>query len=260
MDAEARQPSPSPSRRPVAGGPGAASLHQRIRFDIEERILSGDWPPGHRLPFEHELMARYGCSRMTVNKVMTQLASEGLIVRRRKAGSFVTRPHSASAALEIREIRSEVEALGLAHRFEILHRSVRPASPAERARLDLAPRARLLEISCRHFAGEVPFCLEERLISLQAVPEVEHEPFDVVAPGAWLSQRVPWVTAEHKIRAAMAGAATAALLAIDPKAPCLVIERLTFTSDHVITFARLTYPGEGHELTARFTPPRVGAP
>ena len=49
-------------------------LHQRIRDDIEARIMSGDWPPGHRIPFEHELMAEYGCSRMTVNKVLSTLA------------------------------------------------------------------------------------------------------------------------------------------------------------------------------------------
>ncbi len=32
-------------------------IYQRIRDDIEARIMSGEWPPGHRVPFEHELMA-----------------------------------------------------------------------------------------------------------------------------------------------------------------------------------------------------------
>ena len=27
------------------------SLHQRIVNDIEGRILSGEWPPGKRIPF-----------------------------------------------------------------------------------------------------------------------------------------------------------------------------------------------------------------
>jgi len=43
-------------------------LHQRIRTDIEAKILSGAWGPGFRLPFEHELMTEYGCARMTVNR------------------------------------------------------------------------------------------------------------------------------------------------------------------------------------------------
>ena len=54
--------------------PVAASLHRRIYDDLEGRILSGDWAPGARIPFEHELTARYGCSRMTVSKAISELA------------------------------------------------------------------------------------------------------------------------------------------------------------------------------------------
>ncbi|MBW8787882.1 MAG: GntR family transcriptional regulator, partial [Rhizobium leguminosarum] len=42
------------------------TLHQRILSDIEGRIVSGDWPPGHRIPFEVDLATQYDCSRMTV--------------------------------------------------------------------------------------------------------------------------------------------------------------------------------------------------
>jgi GntR family histidine utilization transcriptional repressor len=66
-----------------------ATLHQSILSEIEGRIVSGEWPPGHRIPFEVDLAQQYGCSRMTVNKVMTQLAKAGLIERRKKSGSFV---------------------------------------------------------------------------------------------------------------------------------------------------------------------------
>ncbi len=62
------------------------SLHYRIRSDLEAKILSGHWHPGHRIPYEHELMARYGCARMTVNRAIASLASAGLIERRRRAG------------------------------------------------------------------------------------------------------------------------------------------------------------------------------
>ena len=36
------------------------TLYRQIRHDIEALILTGEWPPGHRIPFEHQLMARYG--------------------------------------------------------------------------------------------------------------------------------------------------------------------------------------------------------
>ena len=59
------------------------TLYKQIRLDIERRILTGEWPPGHRIPFEHQLMTRYGCSRMTVSKALSELAQTDLIERRR---------------------------------------------------------------------------------------------------------------------------------------------------------------------------------
>jgi GntR family histidine utilization transcriptional repressor len=231
-----------------------ASLHQRILSEIEARILSGEWPPGHRIPFEHELTAHYGCSRMTVSKVLTQLAKAGLIERRRKAGSFVLRPHSQSAVLEIRDLKAEVLALGLPYRHEITFRRKRRSTRADQQRLEGPVPDMVLELTCRHFAGPRPFCVEERLISLTAVPEAAEVDFAAIAPGAWLVSRVPWSAAEHKIRATGADAATAAALTIAEATPCLVIERRTWSAEHAVTFVRLTYPGSEHELVARFAP------
>ena len=128
QDATARRP---PSGRPL-------SLHQRILNDVEGRILSGDWPPGHRIPFEHELMASYGCSRMTVNKALGELVRKGLIERRRKAGTYVRFPHVQSAVMEINDLRREVQALGLPYRYSIVERRVRPLAEADRDRIDMA--------------------------------------------------------------------------------------------------------------------------
>ena len=242
----------TPSPRPAQG----LSLHQTILADIETRILSGEWPPGHRIPFEHELTARYGCSRMTVNKAMTQLAGAGLIERRRKAGSFVRLPQSRSAALEINDLKTEVQALGLPYRFDILARRKRKATAADAARIDLAPGAALVEVVCLHRAAGNPFCLEQRLINLASVPEAGDETFSNVAPGTWLVARVPWSTAEHRIRAVAAGRKAGALLQVPAATPCLAVERRTFMEERQVTHVLLTYPGASHELVARFAPPR----
>src|SRR5262245_9052239 len=239
-----------------AGGAGAepVSLYQRILGEIRDRILSGEWPPGHRVPFEHELSAIYHCSRMTVNKALSQLAKAGLIERRRRSGSFVRRPQLQSAVLEIHDIKTEVLALGLPYRYELAERRQHATSPADLARLDLPPHSAVLDLSCRHFAGDRPFCLEQRLISLAAVPEAAEENFEEIAPGPWLISRVPWSAAEHTIRAAGADRETAAALDIAKGTACLVIERRTWSSDRAVTHVRLTYAGSSHALVARFEP------
>ncbi|MBL8588150.1 MAG: histidine utilization repressor [Methylobacteriaceae bacterium] len=232
----------------------AGSLHQRIVADLESRILSGQWPPGHRIPFEVELSAAYGCSRMTVNKALGRLVDAGLIERRRKAGSFVARPRSQAAVLDIHDIRAEVTARGAAYRFEIVARARRAATPADRLRIDVPAGAPLIALRTLHYADDRPFCSEDRLISLAAVPEAGAEPFDALPPGAWLVARVPWTQAEHSIAARAATKEQAARLDIAPGAPCLVVERRTWRAGEPVTGVELAYPGALHRLVARFAP------
>jgi GntR family histidine utilization transcriptional repressor len=228
------------------------SLYQRILSDLRDRILSGAWPPGHRIPFEHELSAQYRCSRMTVNKAVSELARSGLIERRRRSGSFVSRPRSQAAILEIQDLRAEVEALGLPYRYELVTRRERKATREDEA--GFAAGTGLVELVCRHFAGAAPFCLEERTISLNAVPEAAGESFEAVAPSPWLLGHVPWNAAEHRIRAVSADERVAKLLGVAKASPCLVVHRRTWSGDLPVTDVRLTYAGESHSLVARFAP------
>ena len=247
-----------PATASVKAPATAVSLHQRILSDIEQRILSGEWPPGHRIPSEHELTDIYQCSRMTVNKVLTQLARAHMVERRRKAGSFVMRSQSRAAVLEIHDIRAEVLALGLPYSYELVSLEKRRSLRADMDALELDKVGSVLELSTLHYAGTRPFCLEYRLINLAAVPQAAAEAFKDEPPGAWLVSHVPWTSAEHRIRAGASDAGMASLLKVECGTPCLIIQRRTWTGTSPVTYARLAYPGEDHELVAHFSPTKEG--
>jgi GntR family transcriptional regulator, histidine utilization repressor len=228
------------------------TLYKRIRRDIERRILTGEWPPGHRIPFEHQLMARYGCSRMTVNKALSELAQADLIERRRRSGTFVRRPQHLSAVLKITDIRAEITALGRGYSYQLIHWSRRAANAGDRARLGVRKAGKVIAIACRHSADNVPFAIEDRLIDLDVVPEAATANFAIEPPGSWLLHHVPWTAAEHTISAVVADDRTAAALDIAIGAPCLVIDRHTWRSARTVTAVRLLYPGDSHRLVARF--------
>ncbi len=230
------------------------TLHQRIQGDIETKIVSGEWPVGFRIPFEVDLAKHYGVSRMTVNKVMTQLARAGLIDRVKRSGSFVSQPHTQAAVLEIGDIQSEVVSLKLPYDFRVIVRKNRRATSDDRLRMDVPAASSVLDVTCLHLAGGRPFCLEERLISLETVPEADAAAFTDITPGQWLLRRVPWSSAEHRIHASAANGETAEALGVDPGTACLVIERRTWSNGGPVTQVRLTYPGDRHALTATFTP------
>ena len=231
------------------------TLNQRIRSEIEERILSGEWPPGYRIPFEHELMEQYDCSRMTVNKVLTTLAENGLIERRRRAGSFVARrsPEQEFVTLEIPDIGLALGGRQRRYAYRLLSNAARRADPAIYNEVALAGDGELIAIDGVHLADERPVGVEHRLLNAASVPEALTMDFTSVPPGTWLLNEVSWTRGEYRISAEGASAADAALMECAPGTPCLVIERRTWRGDAPITWARQIFLSDQHELVARFT-------
>ncbi len=230
-----------------------AALHSRITDDLAGEIRSGAWPPGHRIPYEHELMARYGCARATVSKAVHALAAQGLVQRRRRAGTFVARPHIQSAVLHIPDIAAEVAARGQAYRWVRLGwRISRGSSDPDAARLGGA--GALLAVSGLHLANAKPLGLEHRLINLAVVPDAREEAFIDAAPGHWLLEHVAWTEARHEIAAINPDPDDAEPLGLTSAHACLSVKRWTWRLGAGITFVRQLFPGEAFGLTARFTP------
>lgn len=228
--------------------------HDRILAELRGRIVSRDWPPGTRLPFETELADHYGVSRMTMNKVLTQLAREGFLTRRRKLGTFVAAPRAESAVLEIPDIAAEVGALGLDHAYRLLTREIRPPTPAEREAARIAEGGEVLALSGLHLGGGEPFCLEARIINPAAAPRALAQDFAAEAPGSWLLREIPWTSAEHRIRAVSAAGPLARQLGLRAGEACLEVTRRTEVAGTWVTLARQTYPGHRHQLVAQFAP------
>ena len=233
-------------------GLNGGTLYQRIRGQIEDLIRSGAWAPGRKVPSEAELMAQFDCSRMTVNKAMSALAEEGLIVRRRRAGSFVARPRVHSTVLDIPDIQAEIVTRGETYRFDLLELKRRKAKAGDADEVALAAGGELLVLRGLHVAGDRPFALEDRLISLAAVPQAADLDFAEESPGAWLLHHVPWTEAENRISAVGADAATAVLMALDVGTALLAVERRTWRAGEPVTWVRQLFPGEAYDLVARF--------
>lgn len=222
------------------------TVEARIRRDIEARIHSGEWRPGHRIPFEHELVATYGCARATVSKALGGLAKDGLIERRRKAGSFVAHPQVHSAVLEVPDLAQVIAARGEEYRWQLTNRRVADSAGD-------VPLPALLVEGVHHGGGE-PFALERRLIALAAVPDAAQESFANEAPGTWLLHHVPWTAARHRIRAVEASAAEAKALGLRPRGACLELERTTWRAGQIVTHVRQLFRGDRYDLVAEFRP------
>jgi len=199
-------------------------------------------------------MKQYGCARMTANKAIAALADAGLIVRRRRIGSFVAEPPVHAVVVEIPDIPASVRARGQRYALELILRRRRKPQKSVEHELTLAGSGELLELHCLHRANGRPFALEQRLIALGAVPEALDVDFASEPPGTWLLSHVAWTQAEHRIRAVNASRELAQKLEIAERDACLSLERRTWRGSEHITHVVQFFPGGNYDLVARFEP------
>lgn len=233
---------------------GTGPVYEQIKRALAAPIRTGHWPPGHRIPPEEDIAAHLGTARMTVNRALRELTEDGLIVRKRRAGSFVAAPPSPSAMLEIVDMSAAIPARGQAYSYECLVNETVSADADTARRLRLGAGAQLQHVICRHRGDGEIVELEERWINLALLPEASDQDFSGQAPGAWMLSAAPWTEAEHTVSAVNADTGLAERLDCQPGAACLVLERRTFQGEAVVTFARLTHPGDRHRMTERFVP------
>lgn len=71
---------------------GAEFPYLQLARILRERIASGEYPPGSKLPTIIDITAQTGLTAMTIRRSMRLLADEGLIVIIPGRGTFVRKP------------------------------------------------------------------------------------------------------------------------------------------------------------------------
>ncbi len=225
-----------------------------VRAQFLDRIRSGAWPAGSLIPTEAQLAADLGCARVTVNRALQDLAEQGLLERKRRAGTRVVETRSRQAQIDIPLVRLAVLAEGRRYGYRLLEQVSKPLPSAVLARFHGQISAGLY-VECLHLADGQPYQLEQRWINTRAIPAALTAPFSQISPNEWLLHEVPLTEAEHAFAAARPNPDEGGLLGLSPGEPMLVIERRTFQADTVLTFTRLCHPGDRFRLTTRGSAP-----
>ena len=227
------------------------ATYKDVKSDILSKITSGHWQPGSLIPNEIELAEAYGCARATVNRAMRELADDGLIERRRKAGTRVRASPIRQARFDIPLVRKEIEDRGARYRYALVHRNVLPAPDWLRARLKLGGRAEVLHLVCMHYADGIPYQFEDRWISLEILPQAREADFSQSGPNEWLVAEIPFSDAEISFLAVPADETLAAHLGCRAGDALFQTERSTWWQGRAITFVRLCFR-PGHRMTTRY--------
>ena len=76
-------------------------LYHQLAEHLTTSIRAGEYPPGTRIPSEHQLSADFAVGRPTVRQAIDVLVRKGLLTRRRGAGTFVCEPQQEVALFSL---------------------------------------------------------------------------------------------------------------------------------------------------------------
>lgn len=238
-------------RRPPAA---AGAPYTRVKQHLLDGLAQGRWAPGELMPSEAELVTLFGVSRMTVNRALRELQSEGLVQRTQGVGTFAAPLHRVSSTLTLHDLHDEITARGHQHEAVVHVQRSESAPAALAAQLGVPAGSEVFHTLIVHLDNGVPLQCEDRYVNPAAAPSYLQSDFSRSTPTQVLFQTTALWRAQYSIEAARATAQEASLLDLPADEPCLVVVRRTFSRQTPITIARLVHPGRRYSLHGEFQP------
>lgn len=113
-----------------------SALYRQLADALRAQIAAGRYAVGAQLPTEHELCAEHGVSRHTAREALRLLEEDGLIIRRRGAGTIVTQPRQPLFSQTLGDLNDLLQ-YARAARLEVKMVETAPEMGVEARGLDL---------------------------------------------------------------------------------------------------------------------------
>jgi GntR family histidine utilization transcriptional repressor len=231
----------------------SSPLYLQIKQYIDDKIQTGEWPVGHRITTEIELTKQFGVSRMTVNKAIRDLVSEGKLQRRPRLGTFVCAADdkAESPLLDIRNIADEVKQRGKRYSSQVLEQTELQADEAIATKLGIMINSKVYYSEIIHLEEDTPIQHELRWVNAAYAPNYLEQDFTQITPNQYLSENCPLSAIEHTVEAVTTNDKVRAALKLGSNEPCLLLNRRTWSQDKLVSSALLYHPGTRYKLSSK---------
>lgn len=232
----------------IGGLEGRGPLYRQLQDALRRAIESSVLGPQDALPPERDLATDFDVSRITVRKALDGLVSEGLLLRKQGAGTFVNGRVEKQFA-KLTSFSDDMAARGRTPRSEWLMRASGTVTPEESLALGLSPGAPVYRFNRIRFADDMPMALEYSKVpgfGLTSAEAVEDSLYSALQAEGNRPTR-----ALQRLRAVLIDEERAELLRVEPGAPALYIERRGFLDDgRVIEATESWYRGDAYDFVA----------
>jgi len=219
-------------------------LYYQLKSLIEERIESGQWPPGAQLPSERELCDQFKISRITVRQAIAELVVEGRLTRAHGRGTFVA-SRVEQRLSHLTGFTQDMQARKQQPGSRVLQLETVPAPPPVARSLRLQAAEPVVLLKRLRLADGEPMAVETAYLPDHLCHDLLKEKFEDRSLYKLLKEKFDIVSAraEQQLRSVACPATEAKLLGIRTGSPVLHIYRTTFNREnlpfeHVESFYR----------------------
>jgi GntR family transcriptional regulator len=226
--------------------------YKQIQSAIVKHLERGLLKPGDPVDSERELARIHGVSMMTARHALTALEREGIVVRRRGAGTFVAPP-----MIHFNKLMSYTEQMsgrGLAVFSKILSLSITHTEHEVSARLALPATIPLVKLKRLRFIGNEPCAIETCYFSADEFAGLKRARLDRGSLFSILEHEygIQIGHADEEVDATTADAQTARLLEIPVNTAILRIrQKIYFTTGRPGLYVLGLYRSDRHSLFIR---------
>jgi GntR family transcriptional regulator len=227
-------------------------VYKRIQNAIRKRIEAAELNPGDAVASERELAKTHKVSLMTARHALAGLEREGVVERRRGAGTFVAAPK-----IHFNKLMSYTEHMssrGLAPRSRVLVARVIQDEQEVAARLGLPAISKMVKVERLRLTAEEPFALETCYLPAAEFSGIVNASLGRGSLFATLEHDygVELAYADEEVDATAADPNIAELLAVPKGSPVLRIRQVIYSTKgkatiYVVGF----YRSERHTLFIR---------
>lgn len=227
-------------------------VYKRIQNSIRLRIESSELKPGDLVASERELARTHKVSLMTARHALAGLEREGIVERRRGAGTFVSAPK-----IHFNKLMSYTEHMssrGLTPRSRVLVAKIIEHEAEVAARLGLPVTGALVKIERLRLTEEEPFALETCYLPAAEFSGLVSAPLGRTSLFGMLKHdySVELAYADEEVDATAAEANVAELLGVPRGASVLRIRQVIYSTKGKATiYAVGYYRSERHTLFIR---------
>jgi len=230
-------------------------LYYQLKRILLRQIQDGDIIPDKAIPSETELQERYGVSRITVRRALSDLASEGYISRQPGRGTFVLRSKLQSPSEKL-GFGDSLAAQGFKVEWQILQYELQPAPQRVAQKLHIAEGQPLLYFQRLVYADDEPIMLATVYVKVGEGMILTREEINNGSVYPLLERKygVSLSHADRTIEATVALEDEARLLQTKVNMPMLLVESIVYDGqDRPTVFVKALFCGDRYKYYCRPT-------